>query len=112
MFNAPTAMSKTAQDPLMARSGSIVGLILVLDAARITGTATGRVRVNGSGAAFDGGSVLIDDSPTITNSAFTTHAGGVAVSAGQTLGVEVTTSGWTPTTANVAAWVVYSCDPF
>ena len=80
------------------------------DAARTAGTATAKVRVNGTGQTFNGGSVVLDATNTTSDSDLVAHSSGVAVSSGQTVGCEVVTSSWTPTTADLSCWIVVSYD--
>jgi hypothetical protein len=111
-FNTATAVSRDATDPHLRTAGRIVGLIVVSDVARTAGTATGRVRIAGADTAFNGGAVLLDATNTEQDASFVNHASGVAFTNAQTIGVNITTSGWTPITANITAWLVVSLDPF
>ena len=104
-FNTATAVSQAATDAFIPVNGVIVGGILQSDTPRTAGTATFRVRLSGTGTAFNGGSIVLDASHTFSHSQFVAPSNGVAVTAGQRVGIEITTSGWTPTTANLAAWV-------
>ena len=105
-FNTATALSRNGNGVYMGRSGRIVGLVITSDAARTAGTATARVRINGTGAAFNGGNVVLDATNTTSNSRFVPWGSGNAFSLGDNIGAEVTTSGWTPITANFALWLV------
>lgn len=105
-FNTATALSRDADDMKMQTAGRIVGLILTSDVPRTAGTATARVRIAGSGAAFNAGSVVLDATNTLSDSDFVAWSSGNAFTAGQLIGAEVTTSGWTPTTANLCIWLV------
>jgi hypothetical protein len=111
-FNTATALSRNANDMRMSRAGRVVGLIMVSDAARTAGTATARVRVAGAGTTFDGGSVQLNATDTTSDSSFVAYGSGVAFTAGQTIGADVVTSGWTPITANVNVYVVVMFEPF
>lgn len=111
-FNTATAVSRDTTDPILRFAGRIVGLILVSDVARTAGTATGRLRIGGSDTAFNGGAVALDATNTEQDASFVNHASGVAFTSSQSIGVNVTTSGWTPITANITAWLVVSLDPF
>jgi uncharacterized protein (UPF0264 family) len=111
-FNTATLVSRDATDPHLRTAGRIVGLIVVSDVARTAGTATGRVRIAGADTAFNGGAVLLDATNTEQDASFVNHASGVAFTNAQTIGVNITTSGWTPITANITAWLVVSLDPF
>lgn len=111
-FNTATAVSRNANDIKMARSGYVVGAFVVSDAARTAGTATVRVRVSGTDTAFDSGSVALDASNTTSDSSIVASDLGVSFSSGQTLGVNVTTSGWTPTTADLSVWLLVQISPF
>jgi len=111
-FNTATALSRNGNDIKMTRAGRVVGLIITSDAARTAGTATARVRIAGAGTAFDGGSVVLDATNTTSDSSFVAYGSGVAFTAGQTVGADVVTSGWTPITANVCLHVVVMLEPF
>jgi hypothetical protein len=102
-------VTRRVQMPL---AGYVVGLFLVSDAARLTGTATARVMVGGTPTAFNGGSVVLDGTNTTTDSDIVHPTAGVAFAASNQLAVEVNTSGWTPTTANVTAWLIVQYTPF
>lgn len=105
-FNTATALSRNGNDVRMSTDGRIVGLIVTSDAARTAGTATVRVRVAGAGTAFNGGAVVLNATTTTSNSSFVAWGSGVAFTAGQTVGVDVVTSGFTPITANLSCWLV------
>jgi hypothetical protein len=109
-FNTATALSRGTNDIKLNATARVVGLYLVSDAARTAGTATARVRIAGTGTTFSGGSVQLNGTDTTSDSDFVLHTSGLAVSVGQTVGCDVVTSGWTPTTADVACWVVVSYD--
>jgi hypothetical protein len=111
-FNTATAVSRAGNDPVMEKAGRIVGLILVSDAARSAGTATGRVRVNGAGAAFNAGAVVLDATLTVSDSSFVAYTSGVSFNAGDRVGIEVTTASWTPTTADLQGFIVVQLAPF
>jgi hypothetical protein len=111
-FNTATALSRNANDMRMDRAGRVVGLIMTSDAARTAGTATARVRIAAAGTTFDGGSVQLNATTTTSDSSFVSYGSGVAFTAGQTIGADVVTSGWTPTTANVNVYVVVMFEPF
>lgn len=105
-YNTATALSRAGNDIRMDVAGRVVGLIVTSDAARTAGTATARVRIAGAGAAFNGGAVVLDATNTTSDSSFVAWGSGNAFTAGQTVGCDVVTSGFTPTTANLALWVV------
>lgn len=111
-FNTATALSRNGNDMRMDRAGRVVGLIIVSDAARTAGTATARVRIAGAGTAFNGGAVVLNATTTTSDSSFVAYGSGVAFTAGQTVGADVVTSGWTPITANVNVYVVVMLEPF
>lgn len=109
-FNTATLLSRSANEIRIAQAAHVIGMFLVSDATWLTGTVTARVRVNGSGTAFNGGSVVIDSTHTTSNSDVVAAASGVAISAGQTVGVEIVTSSWTPTSADFAVWILLEYD--
>jgi hypothetical protein len=112
-FTAATAVAKAGNDFVMDRAGRIIGVLITSDAARTAGTATVRVRVNGSGAAFNAGACALTAAPnTVSDSSFVSFANGVAFAAADRIGMEVTTAGWTPTTADIQTLMVVQLDPF
>jgi hypothetical protein len=112
-YDTTTASSvNTTRRIVMRIAGYVVGAFLVSDAARTNGSAILSVLVNGASQAFNGGAVQLNGTDTTADSGFIYPDGGVAFSAGDDLGVQVTTSGWTPTTANVTAWLLVQLTPF
>lgn len=111
-FNTATALSRNGNEIKMARSGYIVGAFVTSDAARTAGTATVRVRISGADTAFDAGSCALDASNTTSDSTIVASDLGVSFSSGQTVGVNVTTSGWTPTSADLSVWLIIQISPF
>jgi hypothetical protein len=105
-FNTATAQNRNANDIYMERAGTVIGLIVTSDAARTAGTATVRVRVAGVATTFAADAVQLNATRTTSDSAFVDAPAGVAFTAGQTIGVAVVTSGWTPTTANLRIQMV------
>lgn len=99
-------------DPVAPRAGRVIGLTLIANDARTAGTATARVRINGSATDFDGGSVQLNGTNTQRASGLVAYASGVTFNAGNTLGIEVVTSGWTPTTADFVGWLTVKYEPF
>jgi len=89
---------------LMPAAGAVIAAFLSTDGARTAGTATLRVTINGVPTTFLAGAVVLDATNTSRDSAY--DATGLAFASGDTIGVNVITSGWTPTTANVTAWLV------
>lgn len=110
-FNTATALSRNANaDVAIQAAAHVVGLFVSSDAARTAGTATARVRIAGSGTTFNSGAVVLNATDTQSDSSMVAHSSGLAVTAGQKVGCDVVTSGWTPTTADIACWVVVSYD--
>lgn len=101
-FNTATALSRSTNPMRAGRTGYIVGARITSDAARSAGTCTVQVLLNGSGTAFDAGSVVLDGTRTTQDASIVTPGSGIAITSGSdTIGVQVVTSGWTPTTANI-----------
>jgi hypothetical protein len=111
-FNTATAVSRSTNDMKMNRAGRVVGLIVTSDDARTAGTATVRARINGTGTTFNAGAVILNGTNTTSMSSFVSWANGLAFTAGQTVGADVVTSGWTPITADLSVWIVVMFDPF
>lgn len=105
-FNTATALSRATPDIRMDVAGRVVGLIIVSDVARTAGTATARVRIAGTGTAFNAGAVVLDATNTLSDSSFVSFGNGVAFTAGQTVGADVVTAAFTPITANFSIWLV------
>lgn len=111
-FDSATTVARAVNDVRMDRAGRVVGLMMTSDATRTAGTATAAVRIAGAGTTFGGGAVQLNGTTTTSDSSFVSYANGVAFTAGQTVGAQVTTSGWTPTTADLSLWVVVMLEPF
>lgn len=108
MFNTTTAVSLTTNEIRAGRVCTVVGMAMVADAARATGSAKARLRLSGVDTAFNSDACLLDATLTTqVTSIVTDPASGVAIASGGTrLGVNIVTSGWTPITANVAVWII------
>jgi hypothetical protein len=111
-FTGATAVRLDAVEMHSMRAGRIVGARLITDEDRTAGTATARVRIGGTGTAFDGGNVQLNASNVSRNQRLVPWASGVTFNAGQRLGMEVVTSGWTPTTANLTGFLIVKYDAF
>lgn len=111
-FNTTSAVSvDTANLVRMPAAGRVVGLALSSDADRTAGAATAYVKVNGAaGASINGSAVSLDGTNVSFDSVLVPHDSGLAAAASDTLQIEVDTSGWTPTTANLLAWLTVSLD--
>jgi len=64
------------------------------------------------GTTFNGGAVQLSVAPPQSDSSFVSYTNGVAFAAGDSIGADVVTSGWTPITANVNVYVVVMFEPF
>jgi hypothetical protein len=91
-------------DFTMPADGAVLGAFLMVDNPRTAGTATLRLRVNTVDTAFLTGAVVLDGTNTTRDSAF--DETGVSFVAGDEIGLNLTSSSWTPTTANAIAWLV------
>ena len=112
MFNTGTAVSQTTNRLRAGRAGYIVGARITSDAARITGTCTVEVDLSGVSTAFDAGSVALDASRTTQDASIVAPGSGIRVASGSdTIGVNLVTSGWTPTTANAFVTLMMIYDP-
>lgn len=112
-MNTTTAVSQGTGangDLYMPATGRVVGLFIITDNSRTAGTATARVRIAGTGTAFSSGTVQLNASTTVRNAGFVAFASGVAFTAGQSVGVDVVTSSYTPTTGNVLLYAVVTLD--
>jgi hypothetical protein len=107
-----TTFSLAPVDPIAARAGRVVGLVLQANDTRTSGTATARVRVAGSGTDFAGGSVQLNGTTLQRTSGMVAYSSGVTFNAGNGLGIEVVTSGWGPTTADFVGWLTVKYEPF
>jgi hypothetical protein len=110
MFAGAALGGSSQSEARMLAAGRVVGIIMNSNESRTSGTATARVRIAGTGTDFDGGSVVLDASSTVRDSAFVARSAGVAFAAATAIGVEVVTSGWAPTSADLSIWLVVSLD--
>lgn len=99
-------------DIIAPLAGRVIGISLLSNAARTAGTATARVLINGSSTAFDGGSVQLNATNLTRDSSLVAYSSGLTFTAGNRLGVEIVTSGWTPTTADMTAWLTVKYEAF
>ncbi len=111
VFNTPTAVRQTNRDPRMGSAGRVIGAWITSDDSRVTGTATVRVRRNGTATDFASGAVQLNATNVNRNSAIVPYASGVAFTAGSDVGLEIVTSSWSPTTANIVAFMMVQFDP-
>jgi hypothetical protein len=106
-MNTTTAVSQSSNGIRAGRVGEIVGMYVTSDASRVTGTLTLRANVGGVSTVFNGDAVQLGSSPTSRMSSIADPGAGVAIaSGGDELGIDVVTSGWSPITADVAAWML------
>jgi hypothetical protein len=111
VFNTATAVSQTTRDPRMKTAGRVIGAWITSDDNRVTGTATVRVRVNGTGTDFASGAVQLNATDVNRSSAIVAYASGVAFAANTDVGLEVVSSSWSPTTANIVAFMMVQFEP-
>ncbi len=109
-FNTATALSRNVSDMKIQAAAHVIGLYIISDAARTAGTATVRVRIAGTGTTFNSGAVALDATNTTSDSSMVLPGSGLAVTAGQTVGCDVVTVGWTPTMADLQCMLVISYD--
>ena len=84
-----------------SRDGSVVGVSILINDARLTGTAEAEVTIDG---VKTGLSATLDETNTLTHTA--TQAKDVdTFTAGQRIGVKLTTASWTPTTGDIEVMV-------
>ena len=95
----------------MPAAGRVLAAYLISDASRTAGTAQLRPTISGTGQNFTGGNPTLDGTNTQRHSVIVDWANGVTFNAGQRVGCELITSGWTPTTANVTATIVVGLTP-
>ncbi len=110
-FNTTIAVSGSAAGFGYARmplAGRVVGAILNSDASRTAGTATLTLDVGGVSAAFNAGACALDATNTNRMSTFT--ATGTNFAAGGAIKPRISTSAWTPITADVVAWLIVKFD--
>jgi hypothetical protein len=111
-FNTSSAVSLATLNKLRARfAGRVVGITVISDVDRTAGTCDIYVDINGAGGASINGTLCrLDGTNPESFGVEVAHANGLAVSAGQTIDLLYDTNGWTPTTANLIAWVTLSMD--
>jgi hypothetical protein len=106
-FNTATAVSRSNINPVMPLAGRVVGISVTTDDSRVTGTATARIIINGTGAAWNSGSVVINGTSVFraANLIAWAAAEDYAFNAFDAVGLEVETSSWSPTTANLTGFL-------
>lgn len=109
-FNSATAMSQAAVDPEVDRSGRVIGLTIVSDDARTSGTCNAYVRIDGVGSVFAANAVVLNGTHTTDSMKNVNYDSGLPFTAGQRLGIDLDTSGWGPTTANIIGWLTIAFD--
>lgn len=110
-FNTSTALSRDTVEPTMPTDGEVLGGWMLNDDPRTAGTATLKVRVNGTAYDLGDGGCVLDGTNTDSAVVMVTTGRGVPFNAGDLVGPTVTTAAWTPTTANLAIWLVYRLGP-
>lgn len=111
-FNTATAVSQATIRQHINRAGYVVGAMITSDTDRTAGSATVKVNVSTTSTAYNAGAVVLDASHVRSHSDFAIPSSGIAISAGDTIGMQVATSGWTPTTANFVGWLLIQIGPF
>jgi len=110
-FNDATALSQSTGAIYIPRNGEIVGIYATTDANRTSGTATIQAVVDGTPVTLDGGATcVIDGTNTRRHSVHVANGDGEDVTAGQRVELQVVTSSWGPTTANLVGWVAVRLD--
>ena len=101
----------TSGSHFMPLAGRVIGAFITSDAARSAGTATLRPTISGTGQNISGGNPVLDATNTTRHGVAVKWANGVSFNAGQRVGCELVSSGWTPITANVTAFLVVAMNP-
>lgn len=112
MSGATFVRANTA--PKMGRAGRVVGVRMVSNEACTTGNLTAKLRINGVSTPFNTDGVQINAAAgnTLADSDIVDLLAGPAFAAGDLLGMEVVTSSFAPTTADVTLWATVVYDPF
>lgn len=111
-FNTASATSIGTTGAYYAPAdGYICGAYLNSDASRTAGSAVLRPTINGTGQVMFGGNPTLDATNALRHAMFNTREDallgpGITFTAGQRIGCELVTSGWTPITADVTALLV------
>lgn len=105
-YNTSTAVSLASKELRMALGGRVIGMMLVSDALRTSGSAIGQVRIGGTPTTFAADTCVLDGTNTDRVSAFVSWGNGVAFGSNTSVGIALLTSGWGPTTANINGWLV------
>jgi len=100
-----TTFGTTARDIRMPFNGSVVGMFMASNTARTAGTAIARLRIGGVDKAFNSGACALDGTNTTSDSSLMSGILAPTFVSGETLGVNIQTSGFTPTTADLMVWV-------
>ncbi len=110
-FNTATALSLSTRETKMAQGGRIVGMMITTDADVTAGTIVGRASINGAAVTFNDSAVTLSTALPQSDTSFVEFEQGVAFKAGDTIGMNVNTTGMTPTTLNLTGWLVLALDP-
>lgn len=110
-FNTTTAVSLSAREVTMVKAGRIIGMAMVADTDVTAGTIVGRASIAGVATAFAAGICALSTTQPVSCSTFVEYEDGLAFTAGQKIGMNVNTTGMTPTTLNLTAWLTVALDP-
>lgn len=109
--NTASAINLDTGEFYMPVAGEIVGIYAMVDANRTAGTATFTSYVNGTSFGFDGGAVCVIDATNTRRHSIHVGTGlGHDFAAGDRIGIQCVTSGWTPTNGDATAWIVVRLD--
>jgi hypothetical protein len=111
-FTGSTAVRLDEVEMHSMRAGRVVGARLITDEARTAGAATARVMIGGTRTVFAGNTVQLNASNVSRNQRLVSWSSGLTFNAGTRLGMEVVTSGWTPTNANITGFLIVKYEPF
>jgi hypothetical protein len=109
-FNTATAVSLSTREMIMKAGGRIVGIALIADVDVTAGTLTARASIDGTAVAFQNGAVVLNTTDVKSKAIVVPYPDGLPFNAGQAIGANVVTVGMTPTTINIAMWVIVALD--
>ncbi len=108
-FDSPTTLTQNSYGVKMRRAGRLVGIMIIADADRVSGTATAMIRVSGSPSTAM--TAALDGSNKRSNSVFSL-SDGATFAAGQFIGANIVTADFAPVTANAQVWLTVRLDDF
>ncbi len=96
----------------MPRAVRVVAIYMISDATGRRALRRRGLPSTGRGRRLTAVRSLLDGTNVNRDSGVVAYASGVAFTAGADVGLQVVSSGWTPTTANITLWMTVRFEPF